>query len=300
MQQNSAILSRGHNYGVKHFYASQEGGLLPVVNAALALGEQRVQELCSLGAIYLNEKRVISLAEANVKKGDYLRVHAEPRRYVLHDTDLAGLIYYENADFVVVNKPSGLPAHATVDNLTENMLSLLTQKMGIDLKITHRLDIATQGLMVLAKTSEFQSAFNEELRNSRIKKYYRATVQGVPKVGRLVHYMLPSPRAPKKVSRDLQPGWQMCALNILCVKSVFKDFSEIEIELETGRTHQIRAQLSHEGYPILGDVAYGGVSLLEADRDDMVEELVSSSDKIALQAFRLKFFNYDFQLNQSL
>jgi 23S rRNA pseudouridine1911/1915/1917 synthase len=87
-----------------------------------------------------------------------------------------------------------------------------------------------------------------------------------------------SPRAPKKIDRIANPGWQECLLDILSQKKLPDDSYELKIQLHTGRTHQIRAQLGFENCPILGDHAYGAAK-------------TETLDKIELEASELEFTN---------
>ncbi len=104
-----------------------------------------------------------------------------------------------------------------------------------------------------------QSYFNQLRAEGRERKLYRAQVAGnYDGELELTHYMEPSPKAPKNVSRLAVPGWPACRLRIL--DSEYHSalgVTDLVIELQTGRTHQIRSQLSSEGFPIIGDVMYG-------------------------------------------
>jgi 23S rRNA pseudouridine1911/1915/1917 synthase len=90
--------------------------------------------------------------------------------------------------------------------------------------------------------------------------------------------MEPSPRAPKTVSNQVQDGWQECVLEVLNVKELPEGKSELRIQLMTGRTHQIRAQMGFEKHPIVGDHAYGAQKIWDEDR-------------IELEACELRFSN---------
>lgn len=284
----SHIEKRGHEYGVQHFLVTSAGALDQVICRELGLSIEQMQFLYDMGAIYLNEVRHVGPTDQFVKEGDYLRVHSKPRRFTFDQKSLETLFVFQNEDFIVVNKPSGLPAHATVDNLKENLISLVQAHFGYEVFGTHRLDIATSGLIVLAKTKEFQTLFNQYLKNGQVKKCYRAVVQNNEglRPTRLVHFMEPSPRAPKLVSPLKQTGWQKCALRIVDVINM-GEVSEVRIELETGRTHQIRAQLSAIGSPLIGDKMYGSSFLSRQNRQE-----------IALQSCHLEFLkNFKFTLD---
>lgn len=275
----SHIEKRGHEYGVQHFLVVTGGALNHVIERELGLDSEQLRFLHEMGAIYLNEERHSGDIDCQVIAGDYLRVHTKPRRFAFDQQNLEFLLVYQNDDFVVVNKPAGIPAHATVDNQKENLLVLVEKHLGVEAFVTNRLDIATSGLLVLAKTKSFQALFNQYLKQRQVKKHYRALVErneGL-RPSRLVHFMEPSPRAPKLLSPLKKEGWQKCILNIVGVQQI-GDVTEVIIELETGRTHQIRAQFSAIGSPLVGDRMYGSRFVSKEKRQE-----------IALQSCGLEF-----------
>jgi 23S rRNA pseudouridine1911/1915/1917 synthase len=169
--------------------------------------------------------------------------------------NLNSLVLFADPDFLLVHKPAGLPCHPTVDNLHENLVAALGRLRAESLHITHRLDVGTQGLIILARNKSFHCFFNRALKEKRVQKYYRARVEGSPTWTpgqELRHFMKPDPRAPKVLTREELPGWQECLLRIEQCQG-----SWVHLQLLTGRTHQIRAQLGFEGFPLRGDSAYG-------------------------------------------
>lgn len=259
---------------IEHILANQTASLSSLLWENLGLLPEQTAKLLWLGAIYCNKERLkCSQTQQNIEKGAYLRVHMEPKRFPLHLDILRDRIVAETDDFLVINKPSGLPVHPTLDNSRENLVAGFQMILDRPLFVTHRLDVGTSGLLLLAKNQAEQSRINILFQNSQVRKVYRATVHGVKlPLGEITHYMKPSDRAPREVqavsalSLELgqgpNPGWQICKLRILTQEEVFANHSEITIELLTGRTHQIRAQLSQMGYPILGDQMYGSPSIL--------------------------------------
>lgn len=267
--------ARGFEYGVRHIISEDSGPLTDVLLSTLNLDHEQSEKLIQLGSIYVNHKRVSENIFINQK--DYLRAHTKPRRFLPNDGLWASRILFDNEHFLVARKISGLPVHASVDNRLENLQAYLEQTLHVPLLVTHRLDVPTQGLIVFAKTSEFQTEFNKMLVERRMNKTYRTLVEGqdlTPQI--LKHYMEPSPRAPKKVVREPQENWQECLLEILSVEARENDHSELRIKLITGRTHQIRAQLGCEGHPIVGDFVYGA-------------KKIWSEEKIELEACELEF-----------
>lgn len=259
--------------------APQSGTIDQILSTAMGLSPEDSLFLLNLGAIYLNHERLLAKTIA-IEKGAYLRVHSQPRRFKRALLQWPSAKIFENDDFLVVNKPSGLPVHSTVDNVQENLVAMLSAEIEHELFVTHRLDVPTSGLIVFAKTKDFQKKFNLYLMQRKVQKIYRALVHGEydgPRV--LKHYMEPSPRAPKNVVKNQTAGWAACELRIQDVESTGDGNCELMIELITGRTHQIRAQLSCEGFPVVGDRAYGSPVLLGD----------GGHEEIALQAVYLNF-----------
>jgi 23S rRNA pseudouridine1911/1915/1917 synthase len=271
---------RGFEYGVHHVLAAQSGELSGVLRKQLDIENSELSQLLHLGAIYINEKRI--QIDASVQAGDYLRVHRKPRRFYCPN-ELEKSILQETENYVVLNKPHGLPTHSTVDNTKENALHLLSEKLGQPLFVTHRLDVATSGILVLAKNKSFQKFFNDQLLSKQVQKYYRALVHGAyNRQGCLQHYMQPSPKAPKTLSDSKQQGWYLCSLDVLDCEQFPNRTTELKIKLITGRTHQIRSQLAFEGHPIVGDRLYGACATSN-----------QSFESICLQAYLIEFQDID-------
>ncbi len=269
--------ARGFEYGVRHIISPQSGRLSDILLGILDILPAQVEFFLQLGSIYVEGQR--THLDLDIKEGSYIRVHSKPRRFLPDDGQWHNRTLFEDENFVVVRKVSGLPVHASVDNVLENVQSYAQKALGVPLLLTHRLDVPTRGLLVYAKTTAFQTGFNKLLIDRGMQKIYCAQVHGsdIP-LGLMTHYMEPSPRAPKNVSVLRQDGWQECQLNVLNSFKVSPVRSEVRIELLTGRTHQIRAQMSKAGFPIVGDVAYG------APRE-------WSEDRIELEARELAFVN---------
>ena len=233
-------------------FLEQNYGLLPA----------RTQFLLELGSIYCNHKRipVTQVAEElSLRPGDYLRVHQEPRRFRADDINWRSRILFENSEFVVINKPKGIPTHASVDNWKENCVFQIQKVLGREIFVTHRLDVPTDGVLIFALTKNFQRQFNEALKLGLVRKIYWALSDDLPKEkGLVVHFMKPSLYSPKELSSEFQDGWQKCVLEILSLEAERPPQLGyfMKIQLHTGRTHQIRAQLAALGAPLRGDALY--------------------------------------------
>ncbi len=242
---------------IKHAMASQDGPILPILLTDLDIDAPHAKWLCEFGAIYHNQQRIKS-SEILIKKGDYLRVHALPRRFPVTVTEWKTCVIEETEGFVVINKPFGVPTHASVDNLFENAAHQMSLALNSPIFVTHRLDVATSGILFFAKTKEMQRQFNQALKEGQVEKTYLAKVAGTLRLTGIVeHFMEASQYLPKKISKNFVEGWQQCLLEILHVQPENEN-TLATIRLITGRTHQIRAQMSELGHPILGDVLYSG------------------------------------------
>lgn len=241
--------------GIRHFNNSETDQLGVLIQKSLRINTDQFWSLLKLGAIYVNNER--QTKNKIIQANSLLRVHTQPRRYPI-DYAWNSLVVFENDFCLVLNKPSGLPSHAVVDNATENALAQMSLVRGYPLYVTHRLDTLTSGLIVYAKKQSFVKSFNQQLLVRSVRKKYVAQVEGSQVFSeKLVHYMCPVPGVPKKLSDQPQEGWWPCELEILEQKPISSDIQQIKINLLTGRTHQIRSQLSHMGAPLVGDSLYG-------------------------------------------
>ncbi|WP_413291051.1 RluA family pseudouridine synthase [Bdellovibrio sp. HCB337] len=277
--------NNGFEYGVKHILSPKSGSLKEILVSELNLSAELLEDLLQLGSIYFEGQR--QLSDKNIAEGDYIRVHTKPRRFPHNNYQWKERIIFEDENFIVVNKPAGLPVHPSVDNCRENLQMYLSDHLQQEIFITHRLDVPTSGLIVLAKSRDFLPLFNHLLAQRGVQKIYRARVHGLKlKEGLYTHYMEPSPRAPKVVSLEAKENWQECHLRLFDVRD-FKDDQEqeVRVELLTGRTHQIRAQLSTMGAPICGDIMYGAPKKYDLEMID-------------LEAEYLKFLEFEFTVKR--
>lgn len=249
--------SRGHNphSRVRHFVAGQAISVSQCLERHFRVPPERAQTLLKLGAIYSNQQRVFD--DRQLQKGAYLRIHLQPKLFPVQNIDWRATIVVDTPDYLIVNKPAGIPVHATVDNALDNVLHCLREATGYPLLITQRIDTPVSGVMVFAKTQDFQVRFNKWLLNHQVKKRYRALVGVEVPPGLKVHYMEPGERTPRVVAEEARPGWLKSSLTVCESRPFAQGIIDVEIDLHSGRTHQIRAQLAKLGAPILGDRLYG-------------------------------------------
>lgn len=188
---------------------------------------------------------------------------------------MKSVIKYEDDALLVIHKPAGIATETArigqADVVSELKNYLKAQGKETYLGTIHRLDQPVEGLLVFAKTPEAAKALSKQLENGTLKKSYAALV---PKVesegitqGDLEDYLLKDGRT--NLSRVVSAGTQGAKKAKLCwkllrnVESENIAFSLVEVEIFTGRHHQIRVQMSHAGMPLLGDSKYGNASSKE-------------------------------------
>lgn len=175
-------------------------------------------------------------------------------------------VLYEDNHVIAVFKPAGMltqgdrSGDASLMDLTKAWIKRTKNKPGdVFLGLVHRLDRPVAGVVVFGRTSKGAARLSEQFRTRTVTKVYHALVAGhvEPASGRLEHYLWqPSESSPVRVSTTPGAEAKPAALNYKVLRSTGND-SLLEVILETGRKHQIRAQLAAIGHPILGDRKYG-------------------------------------------
>ncbi len=168
-------------------------------------------------------------------------------------------VLFENPRLLVINKPSGIAVHGG-SGLSYGIIEALRAERSTApyLELGHRLDRETSGCLVIAKRRSFLRAFHEQLQQGQVKKLYLALVDGQWQGGkRTVDVPLRKNQlrgGERMVSVDPEGK---TAISIFRPVSVYQDTSLVEVELKTGRTHQIRVHGQHIGHPLAGDEKYG-------------------------------------------
>jgi len=201
-------------------------------------------------------------------------------------TDLR--ILYEDNHIIAVEKPQNIPS-APDSSGDADMLSLVREYLKIKYNkpgnvfvgLVHRLDRPTGGVMVFARTSKAAERLSAGLQNGEFEKRYYAVVMGAPKVKTdyLTHYLLKDGDTnTTSVVPQTTAGAKPAELKYTVIESVSAQMitlSLVAVRLETGRSHQIRVQMSTVGHPVAGDAKYGGGKVLRGN--------------LALWSYQLKF-----------
>lgn len=265
-----------------HFKTTRSGDLIELIAEKITQKEEHVQELMNIGAIYVEKVRCLSSAVVPVDT--YVRVHLQPKKYFTNDLsklDPLSWIVAEESDFYIVDKPHGLPSHPTLDNIQQNLLALLKQGLGTELWLPHRLDIGTAGLLIVAKSQDAAARIQQEFISKKIQKIYRAIVEQPLPAALHEHFMKKTKNAPKVVSAMASEDTQNCLLKITDCEA-HSELYRLTLEPITGRTHQIRAQLTFLENPIVGDKLYGSTLPFTCE-----EQKHFSQESFALESYQI-------------
>ena len=175
-------------------------------------------------------------------------------------------VLYENNHIIIVNKTASeivqgdKTGDTPLSEIVKQYLKEKYQKPGnVFIGVTHRLDRPVSGLVVFAKTSKALGRLNEMFRVGEVKKTYWAIVKNMPPEpeGELVHYLVRNEKQNKSYASDSEkPGSKKAILHYRLIGRS-DNYCLLEVDLKTGRHHQIRCQLAKMGCPIRGDLKYG-------------------------------------------
>lgn len=222
-----------------------------------------IQDLIKGENILVNGKPV--KANYNLKQNDEIKVTIlDPEVSDIVPQDIPLDIYYEDEDVIVINKPSGMVVHpgcGNYDNTLVNALMYHCKDLSsingvIRAGIVHRIDKDTSGLLVSCKNDMAHRHLSEQFYNKTVTRKYYALVHGV------INHNLGKIDAP--IGRDPNNRQMMGIVNngkhaVTHFKVIerFSEYTFVELQLETGRTHQIRAHMKYIGFPLVGDQIYG-------------------------------------------
>jgi len=214
------------------------------------IGYSVIQKLIRKKEIKVNNKRVAD--DVLLKMNDVICVYTSN----IYSTKIE--IVYQDDNIIIVNKPAGIEV-CDSENSLEKLLFLQYQ---IKVFAAHRLDMNTKGLIMLAKTQNAKNELEKAFKNHDLNKLYLVQVFGTPKnQEKLVAYLKKnSDESYVQISNTAKPGYVKILTNYKLIKSE-NGISTLEIDLLTGKTHQIRAHLAHIGLPVVGDDKYGDKEL---------------------------------------
>lgn len=221
------------------------------------------QRMIEEGNILVNGKKQKVAYKINID--DVVTVVPEEIKEIsIEAEDIPIDVIYEDKDIIVVNKPKGMVVHpangnynGTLVNAIMGMCKETLSGIGGELRpgIVHRLDKDTSGLLIIAKNDKAHVKMSEQIKNHEVKKTYIALVRGVIKENEATIDMPIGRSTSDRKKMDVNKEGKNAITHIKVLKRYDK-YTLLQVNIETGRTHQIRVHLSYIGYPIIGDTTY--------------------------------------------
>lgn len=258
----------------------------------------RLKRVIQEGGVQVNRK-VVTKAGTKLRAKDRIAIaipEPEPMEAIPQDIPLT--VLYEDESVIVVNKPPFFVVHPAPGHPDGTLVNALLHHCP-DLRgvggvlrpgIVHRLDKDTSGVLVVAKSDHAHKSLTEQLAARTMKRVYLAMVMGSRLEGR-GHFSTLYGRAPNdrfRYSSKVREGkhavthWEIVARGAIC--------SLVRVQLETGRTHQIRVHFADHGHPIVGDPLYGkSLKGFDTSRNPVEGRAIASHPRQALHALQLEF-----------
>ena len=252
---------------MKEYIVSQEekgkrlDAYIPSVD--LDITRTSAQRLIEDGNILVNGKN--AKVSYKIQENDKISVEIpKPKQIELKAQDIPIEIIYEDSDIIVVNKPKGMvvhPANGNPDGTLVNAIMAICKDslsgIGGEIRpgIVHRIDKDTSGLLIVAKNDNAHVKMSEQIKSHEVKKTYIALVRGVFKENEATIDMPIGRSTSDRKKMAVNKNGKNAITHIKVLKR-FDKYTLLQVNIETGRTHQIRVHLSHIGYPIVGDYTY--------------------------------------------
>ncbi len=232
-----------------------------ILKNALHISNRMLNRLTRSKGIKLNGR--MPWLQKRVKKGDLLKVAIRPsEKSNLSPQPVPFEVLYEDPDLMVVEKPAGImvhPVHANQQRTLAHGIIYRWKQRGLDgiVRPVHRLDLHTSGLLLIAKNSYMHQLLDYQLRQKQIKRTYLAILdKPFPDHQGIID--LPIGKSPNHPTKRIVTPHGDPARTHYQVLAQNKQGTLVSVQLETGRTHQIRVHFSYLGYPLIGDQLYGG------------------------------------------
>jgi 23S rRNA pseudouridine1911/1915/1917 synthase len=241
------------------------------------ISRTRVQELIAAGLVLVNTRP--AKGSHRLRGGERVTVEVQPRPPLRAEAESIALdVLYEDDDVLAINKPSGMTVHAGAGNSSGTLVNALLGRgqalsQGAEVLrpgIVHRLDKGTSGIILVAKNDAAHAKLAESFRRREIKKTYLALVEG--------HFKENNGRIELAIMRDPKHRTRMTARRSIVLGNAREARTDwrtlaringatlVEVQLHTGRTHQIRVHFSALHHPVVGDALYGAASQLSVGK----------------------------------
>ena len=263
------------------------------------VSRSKVQAAADANAVLVNLKPVKS--SYKIKGGDAISVvlPEPPHEFELIAEDIPLNIVYEDESILIINKPAGIVVHPGHGNYTGTMLNALLYYLrgnpATQPLLVHRIDKDTSGIMVVAKSEKSQTALSKYFFDHEIDRKYWALVWGdfEKDKGTITGHI--GRNLKNRLMMDVYPDGShgRNAITHYRVLERFRYVTLVECQLETGRTHQIRAHMKHIGHPLFNDALYGGDAIIKGTTFTKYKQFVANCfQELPRQALHAKFLGF--------
>jgi 23S rRNA pseudouridine1911/1915/1917 synthase len=248
------------------------------------------------GAIFINDVPLLKPSK-KVNGGEEVKILIKEEKLISAEPqNIQFEVKHKSKDFLIVDKKAGMVVHPGAGNHQNTLLNALLFKFPELEKlpragIIHRLDKETSGLMIIARNQNSYKNLSEQISKRLVKRTYQAFAVGnISRSGKIEE---PVGRHPRNRQKQAVTEKGKYALTRYSVLKKYGNYTHLEVNLETGRTHQIRVHMSHIGFPLIGDALYGRKKRFAKSTNSDLREVIEKFPRQALHASNLAFKDID-------
>ena len=251
----------------------------------------RIQSWIKAGEVEVNNSKYKQRNVVN--SGDIIKINTTLKSIDKHQAEHIGLdVIHEDEAMIILNKPAGLVVHPGAGNQKHTLVNALLhfdEKLDVLPRagIIHRLDKDTTGIMIIARTIESYTYLVNELQKRNIKRNYKAIICGQLVAGGVIENKIGRHPVHRTKMAVTDKG-KLATTHYRIIKK-FQHYTYLDIQLGTGRTHQIRVHMNNEKHPIIGDPLYGKNTFIKKGIDASLREFIKNFKRQALHAYNLEF-----------
>lgn len=251
----------------------------------------RIQSWIKAGEVEVNNSKYKQRNVVN--SGDIIKINTTLKSIDKHQAEHIGLdVIHEDKAIIILNKPAGLVVHPGAGNPKHTLVNALLhfdEKLDVLPRagIIHRLDKDTTGIMIIARTIESYTYLVNELQKRNIKRNYKAIICGQLVAGGVIENKIGRHPVHRTKMAVTDKG-KLATTHYRIIKK-FQHYTYLDIQLGTGRTHQIRVHMNNEKHPIIGDPLYGKNTFIKKGINASLREFIKNFKRQALHAYNLEF-----------